>query len=523
MNREEKLKRILEDPVLFIKHLMRIVDKNQKVVPFDLTPQQIDLIRTIQDNKYSIVLKARQLGCSVACFAYSLWIATTIPNSTCLLMAQSTDGVTGIFGKLKMLYSHMADGIRPALAANNKSELRFANGSRIVAFVCGRRESSRGLSVNFCHISEAALCENTLEKQMLAIEQCLTPNARLVMESTAQGIGNYFSETYFKAERGENLYTHKFYPWHEDRYMFAEEHVKFAERYIAVHDHLPTDDELDDKEISLKARGATPEMLAWRRLKIANSSEQLFAQEFPSIPLEAFVTTGSNVFDPEILTEHLVAKANTTSTHLKHIEGLPDVLKPWLNRGLTIWRLPEPEVRFYLGCDASEGVGQDASTIEIIARDDRPDGINGMQCAEFRSNKIKPYQLTEVIHALALYYNRGMICCEKASGGHVVLSTLINTKHYRNLFAQREYDKGKQIMRPGFTTSSKTKPEIVGGLVEAFELGQVCINSEELLKEMKLFTADSSGKTGAKRGSHDDLVIAFCLALHASKSRHYYK
>ena len=93
-------------------------------------------------------------------------------------MAHSLDGADGIFTKLKQLYSSIPEVIRPKLINNNRKELRLDNGSRITVISCGTKESVRGSTLRFVHVSEAAFCNENIDRQILAIEQCLTPMVR---------------------------------------------------------------------------------------------------------------------------------------------------------------------------------------------------------------------------------------------------------------------------------------------------------------------------------------------------------
>ena len=60
MTNQEKLKRILNDPILWIETFARIVDKKGHVVNFKLNPQQKYIMRN--KEKFNICLKSRQLG-----------------------------------------------------------------------------------------------------------------------------------------------------------------------------------------------------------------------------------------------------------------------------------------------------------------------------------------------------------------------------------------------------------------------------------------------------------------------------
>ena len=94
MTVEDKFKKIINDPVLYIQDFMQVVDKNGKLVPFKLNPQQKMLLKDM--DKYNIVLKSRQLGITTLSCAYSIYLACTNSNTTCLLVSYSIDSATAI-------------------------------------------------------------------------------------------------------------------------------------------------------------------------------------------------------------------------------------------------------------------------------------------------------------------------------------------------------------------------------------------------------------------------------------------
>lgn len=365
-----------------------VVDKNGALVPFKLNPQQRQLLDGL--DKYNIVLKSRQLGVTTLSCGYSIYLTQNRPNTTCLLMSYSIDSATGIFEKLKQLYNDLPNAVKVPLVANNKKELKFTNGSRIIVATCGNKDVARGLTLAFAHLSEVAFMKDTVNKQILAIEQALTPSGKIILESTANGL-NGFSEMWTKAERQNSLYKPFFFSWLEDKLMFAEEYAQFNQRWLNQHGALPTPQELDEVETELYKQGASIEQLVWRRLKIANSDEEQFAQEFPANPIEAFISTGSNVFDSVKIVERL--QYVDEAKPLLNPTGLPSTLKPYLKKELTIWALPIGATRYYVGVDTGEGLGQDYSAIEIIDQ-------NGEQVAEFKSNKIKPFVFASIVNEL---------------------------------------------------------------------------------------------------------------------------
>ncbi|SDN46785.1 terminase large subunit domain-containing protein [Acetanaerobacterium elongatum] len=503
----EKLKRIMNSPVLYIENFMKVVDKNGKLIPFVLNPQQKELIKGM--DKYNIILKSRQLGITTLSCAYSIYLACTNSNTTCLLVSYSIDSATSIFEKLKQLYNDLPKSLSVELIANNKKELKFVNGSRIICATCGSKDVARGLTIRFAHLSEIGFMKDTVDKQLLAIEQALTPNGRIILESTANGL-NYFSELWNKAERKESLYKPFFFSWIDDKVMFKDEYEMFCRKYTALHTKLPALEELNEAELALHNQGASIEQIVWRRLKIANSSESSFAQEFPSNPIEAFVSTGCNIFSSKLIHERLNYVDENTPLKNKPI-NLPNCLIQWFNRGLSLWDAPKQGIKYYIGVDTGEGLGQDYSAFQVITQD-------GEQVAEFKSNQIKPFQYAELVSAIGIYFNRALLVIEKASAGHTVVDKLKNDYQYTNMYKYKEYDaRGKAKKKVGFITNGKTKPIMINDFVELFETNQICIKSKDLLSEMKLF-AFKNGKMEAITGNHDDLVMSFAMALVGLKS-----
>ncbi|MBU5311057.1 hypothetical protein KQI38_03390 [Tissierella carlieri] len=510
MTHKQKLQRIWNDPKLFIENFIQIVDKKGDVVPFKLNIMQDDFLKQMENEKYTILLKSRQVGGSVLCMAYAIWIAITKPNSTCLLMSFSKDSAAGIFAKLKQMYFSIPDVLRPKLTNNSKEELRLANGSRIVTATCGTKDVARGLTLRYAHLSEVGLMNENVERQLVAIEQALAPNAKIVLESTAQGY-NHFSNIWNKAKNGENMYNPYFANWIDNKVMFQDDYDLAVDMWKARNNgNVLTVAELDVEELDLYNNlGATIEQLMWRRLIIANKGGGekglgYFHQEFPSTDTEAFISTGNSVFDSKKIEERL----RYLPKHLNRneLKDLNEILKQYLNQSLFLWEKPKPDMKYYLGVDSAEGVGSDFSVIEIFSEE-------GIQVAEFRNNKIAPHIFAQVVFELGMYYNYGQLIVEKASAGHTVVSKLRHDYRYRNMYMHKEYDqRGRAKKKVGYVTNSKTKPLMINKFRELFEENQIVINSKTLLEEMKVFKIEGD-KMGAISGMHDDCVMAASMCL----------
>ncbi|MBS6519436.1 MAG: hypothetical protein KH359_01900 [Clostridiales bacterium] len=510
MTAKEKLRIILSSPVNYIQSFMTIVNKQGKKVPFKLNEQQLYLLKNL--DKYNIILKSRQLGISAISCGYSLFIAMTEPDSHCMLISYSLDSADAIYSKLKQLYNDLPNAIKVKDIANNKKELRFENGSKITVATMGNKDIARGSTLRFVHLSELAFMKSdNISKQLLALEQALAPKVgQIVIESTANGL-NEFSTMWEKSENKENLYKPFFFSWIDDKVMFKEEYAEFVKRYKALHGAELTLDELDEDEQTYYKMGASLEQLMWRRIKIMNSSESQFRQEFPATPMEAFVTSGNNIFNSE-----RVQKEYNRVKLVKTINSLIPTLKVYKNY-IKLWKAPERGMKYYIGVDASEGIGQDFSVISVYDE-------HGFQCMEFRSNKIQPHKVAEICNEIGLWFNRGLMVVEKASGGNVILDRLKHTYKYMNLYKHKDYDKvtGRTVKKIGWVTTNKSKPLLINDFIEWWENDDITINSTALLSEMKVYQY-TDGRMNAQNGYHDDTVIASSLAVQGIKSGIYYR
>lgn len=508
-----------ENEIAWIETFLKIADKSGKIVPFILTPEQKTLVGGLEHK--NIISKSRQLGCSVVCCALSIRKCVCHPNTTCVLISHSQESTNKVFAKLKQMFYSLPDCIRPDLLTNNRQELSFVNGSRISCQTAGNKDLCRGDTINgVLHMSEFAMWKNQ-EGQMQSLMQAVTESATVIVESTTKGF-NLYSQTYMQARNNENDFKSFMFNWINGRTLFIPQYKQAVKSWKARHNgKMLTEDEYDDEEKALAKLGMTPEQAVWRRGKIAESSLDAFHEEFPSTFEESCIVTGSSVFDNNrvVRLQQAIIEKNIKPLPLDKITGLPNVLRPHIQNGnLKIWTIPRPKIKYYLGCDVAEGLGgkRDSSTIYVSDKD-------GRQVAQFKSNKIKPYEFADIIDAMGRWYNKGLLVVEKASGGHACIERLRIDKKYMNMYKCKTYDEFKrEIWKVGFDTNNKTKSIAVNDMREWFDKGLIDINSNDLLEEMKTFVAEDNGSFNAVVGSHDDLVSSCWLCIQGMKSSFWY-
>ena len=249
MTKEEKLKRIVSDPLLWIKYFCVIVDKEGRKVPFEPTYHQKLLLKNF--GKYNLTGKSRQLGITSLALAYSLYLTHTEEDTVCMIMSYSLDTVDSVFKKLKAMYDDLNPSVKIKDVANNRKELILENRSRIICCVCGSKDAARGSTLRYVHLTEVAFMDDDkLKNQLVAIEAALRPDGQMVLESTSNGMNMWF-ELWMKAVNKESQYKPFFFSWVDDKYLFAKDYQENSEIYKNRNGHYITVDDLDEEELAL--------------------------------------------------------------------------------------------------------------------------------------------------------------------------------------------------------------------------------------------------------------------------------
>ena len=84
--KEEYIK-CAKDPVYFLMKYCMIQHPIRGKIPFALYEFQQDTVRDFVDNRFNVILKARQLGISTLTAGYSLWLMTFFQDKNILVIA----------------------------------------------------------------------------------------------------------------------------------------------------------------------------------------------------------------------------------------------------------------------------------------------------------------------------------------------------------------------------------------------------------------------------------------------------
>ena len=320
----------------------------------------------------------------------------------------------------------------------------------------------------------------------------------VILESTANGAAGEFYRIFQGAMAGENEYIPVFIPW----FVTSEYRRDPGEGFV-----LTLEEEKYKKEYDLDDA-----QMFWRRIKIGESGERKFRQEYPATAEEAFLVSGHNVFDQEKVALMKGVDPQCTRRY-NDISGTYDE-----DRGgeLAIWEYPQWDEPYIIAADVAQGVGQDYSTAVVM---------NSQRhiLALFRSNRIDPSLFGEALFYLGRYYNNALLCVENNSIG-LATTERLRQMQYVNLYYQlKAADKSNihyltEGEKPGFRTTQSTKPAIIALLQNAIVDDDIYVPSSVCIQELKTYVSDDNLKMNALDGCHDDTVMAMAMALEVLRT-----
>ena len=369
---EEEVKEYVKcgkDPVYFCKTYLKVISLDDGLVPFDLYPYQEQMFKHFNDNRFSIVLACRQSGKSISSVGYLLWYACFHSEKTIAILANKGAVAREMLARVTLMLENLPFFLQPGCKALNKGSIEFSNNSRIIASATSG-SSIRGMSVNLLFLDEFAFVERANEFYTSTYPVVSAgKETKVIITSTANGIGNTFHKIWEGAVQGVNEFTPFTVNWYD----------------------VPGRDE------------------EWKAQTIANTSQLQFDQEFGN----TFFGTGDTLINADTL---LSFRAKPPK---KVLEG----------GDLLVYEEPTKSREYIMTVDVSKGRGQDYSTFTVIDIGTRP----FKQVAVYRNNTISPILFPNIIYKYAKVYNDAYVVIESNDQGTLVCNGLYQDLEYDNI------------------------------------------------------------------------------------------
>lgn len=290
--REKRIRRRLRDNFPhYSAKCLKIRSKKGKILPFQLNSAQMHLHERICEQiaktgmARTIDLKGRQQGISTYHQGRAYWKTSHNQGYYASILTHENKATSNLFAMTKRYHENCPALVRPQTLASNAKELKFSKlDSGYMVATAGAKGTGRSSTAQYFHGSEVAFWPNA-EDHVMGVMQAIAeePGTEIHLESTANGIGNYFHRTWVLAEKGESEFIPVFMPWY-----WQTEYTRVVPDGFNL-----TEDEEEYRETYRLTLG----QMAWRRNKLAqfNNNVAYFNQEYPATPVMAFQSSTEEV------------------------------------------------------------------------------------------------------------------------------------------------------------------------------------------------------------------------------------
>lgn len=477
-----------------IQSRFRIVNKEQEDVDFLLNPAQMSVDENFANRM--IIPKARREGISRYFLARSTVRCLGVRNTNAVVISHEAEATERMLMAVRYYLEHFK-GPKPLIRNNSKNEITFPKmNSMFYIGTAGSRAFGRGDTITDLHCSEVPHWPDA-KKLMTGLLQAVPKGAhgRISIESTGNGMGDWFHNQCMRAAKGMSSFKIHFLPWQ----TFPEYTIELtADESREVLSNLRED--IEEPNL-VETLGLTAGQLAWRRIVLEDELDgdlYMWKQEYPSVLSDCFQSSGAGFFQ----------KVNYRPS--------PD----WVKVDHYMHKLrnhPQAGLHYVLGGDVSAGVGKDASTIEIFC------ASTGEQVAEWMSSRTEPDVFAEHVAKMGRMFNEAQVCIESNNHGILTLAYLRGIGGLPPLYPMHKVyrtprgvsrgakDQVRRVIDLGQRTSRTSKPYMLGLLRKSLRQ-EWTIHSSILNAELSTFIENPDGTLGAAQGCHDDTVIAATMA-----------
>ena len=457
--------KLLDGFIYFCETYWYIRHPEKGRIKFELFEAQIETVHSWLNHRYSLILKARQIGFSTLLAAFAFWLSFFYSDRSILMLSRTEREAIKLLSKSKYGYQFLPDWMKWRGGPVNQTltTIQFTNNSYIESLPSAS-DPARGESAYLVVVDELAFLPNS-EEAWGAIEPVADVGGRIIMLSTANGEGNLFHRLWGEAISGNNRFEPLFFPW--------------------------------------SANGRDQ---AWYDARSAELPDWQMAQEYPDNPEDAFLKSGRPVFDLRMLREIESTDPLTRGYLTPELRFVED------GGALRVWSWPNDDDRYVVGADPSQGLehSDKASAHVINAR-------NGEVVAHWHGLIDPDLFGSDVLVPLGRFYRQALLGVESNNHGLTVLKAIQRAKYFPIYYERSpKYKHSVPTDVLGFHTTQVSKPLMIDELAKELRPeGKLKLHDAETLAELRTFVRTDKGKmTGSP---FDDRVISLAIAVQMLK------
>lgn len=442
-----------QDVVYFVKTYMKIINLDRGLIKFEPYPYQIEMLRAMAAERYTIIATARQAGKSTTTCGFILWYIIFHPEKTVALLANKGETAREILGRIQLAYQHLPKWLQQGVQEWNKGSFVLENNSRVIATATSSN-NIRGFSINLVFIDEAAHIENW-EDFFTSVYPTISSGqeTKIVLVSTPNGL-NHFYATWHNAQENRNNYKSIKVMWHD----------------------VPGRDE------------------KWRKDTLAamNFDNEKFAQEYE---VEFLGSSGTLI-------------AGWKLKELVHKNPIQQ------SSGLKMYEAPEANRSYACIADVSRGKGLDYSAFSVVDVTSMP---YKQVCAYRNNTIAPIDYADVMHKVCLSYNRAAVLVEVNDIGEQVSTSLHYDFEYDNILFTESAGRAGKRItsgfgnnVDRGIRTTKNVKSVGCSILKLLIEQNQLIVNDMDTISELSTFSRKGVSYE-AEVGKHDDMVMGLVL------------
>lgn len=453
-----------------------------------LRDYQKDMLKCFQENRFSIMLAARQIGKTVTSSIFIAWYLCFHYDRNCMVVANKLATTNEIVDKIKIILKNLPFFMKPGIVSGGVTGMRFDNGNRLFSQAT-TKTAAIGFTIHLLFADEFAHIHNNF---LLPFYRSIYPTlsssqiSRMIICSTPNGM-NLFYEIYQGALQGKNAFHGIRIDWWQ----------------------VPGRDE------------------EWKRREIANlGNEELFNQEY------------GNQF---LASSRLLLSAATLNfmkriaRNYRHVELDDFIDYPDLQEAVKWHPDYDPSSRdirdekIVFAIDIGDGVGRDYTVINIFklepksramirqTRDwtDETSFFRLKQIGMFRSNKLSVEEMAKCLEIFVfdMYNHENIkIVMEINFKGNLVFERLSRHREfYPELFLYTKHSINNDQMKLGVKIQKDNKESYARELRNFLHHKKVVLTEVKTFEELSAFGINNAGRYESQMGNDD--VAMTCVNL----------
>jgi len=487
----EEVKKCAKDIIHFANTYCQVMT-DEGYMKIKLRPYQERVLKSYQDNRWSIFVAPRQIGKTITSSIFLTWYLLFHFDKNVLLMSNKGATTKEIMDKIKAIMEGLPFFLKPGLLKKDVMTMMFDNRCRIIGQNT-TKTGGIGFTIHLLFLDEFAHIPEGIKRPFYEnVYPTLSSSkiSRMIITSTPNGF-DLFQELYQGAIDGANEYTPLRVDWWD----------------------VPGRDE------------------AWKAREIGNlGSEEAFNQQYGC----QFLSSSSLLLTSEQINK-LVKEEK--EFEFREIDSLDDLCIDYSqlkwDPDFDVDDIEDKSNFFVCTIDLAEGIGRDYTILNIfkvvslrefdmdalVAPGHVSDFFGLEQIGIFRSNIHNLGEFSKILYCLSVKYfyqdNLRLIIEYNTYG-----STLI--KHLTTLYpASNDFDEetlvkyshrlGNKNKEFGVRINRENKMLYCEKLKQCVQKGQLIIKDPRTILEAKMFSRNPNGTYSAQTGN-DDCVMTCVTA-----------